>query len=242
MDLQFAHEPAIFEKAPWRVRFYAERCLTYREANAVAQNPASQLEEFERVLSLARTGSTKAIGELLDLPRQYLLLVANRQLGTALQAKLGPSDVVQESLMEAHRDFQQFHGNTEADILAWLRRILLNNIANAREHYRFCQKRAIGREVPLDQLSGGAGCETIASTGPSPSKVAAAGEQNTEIEQAVAQLPVLYQEALRLIHRENCSFEEMGQRMDRSSEAARKLWARAVEQLKLKLKPSDDRA
>ena len=56
----------------------------------------------------------------------------------------------------------------------------------------------------------------------------------------MSQLPEHYREALRLRHQESCSFEEIGQRTGRSAGAARKLWARAVEHLKLILKPSHD--
>src|SRR6478752_628985 len=90
--------------------------------------------ERVRWLALAQAGSPEALGRLLEECRHYLLLVANRELEADIKAKVGPSDLVQETLMEAHQAFDRFHGMNEANVLAWLRRILLNNIANVRDH------------------------------------------------------------------------------------------------------------
>jgi RNA polymerase sigma-70 factor (ECF subfamily) len=168
------------------------------------------------------------------------LLVANKELDPDLRAKIGPSDVVQESILEAQRDFRRFHGTTEADIVAWLRRILLNNIGSVRQRYRATKKRELSREVSLDGVLAGSGAERLLAGEPTPSKQAAAHERNEELERALAQLPEHYRVALHLRHQENCSFEEIGQRTGRSEEAARKVWARAVEKLKQIWSPSHD--
>jgi RNA polymerase sigma-70 factor (ECF subfamily) len=210
------------------------------EAMPLERECNAQEPEVNRWLESARSGSSDALGRVFELCRQYLLLVANRELDSDLQAKIGPSDLVQESLLEAQRDFGRFHGATEADLRAWLRRILLNNVANIREHYRATQKREVSREVSLDGVLDGSGADLLVAGEPTPSKQAAAQERNEELERALAQLPDHYAEALRLRHQENCSFEEIGQRTGRSAEAARKVWARAVEQLKQIWKPSHD--
>ena len=195
---------------------------------------------MQRWLQPARAGSSEALGRVLESCRQYLLLIANQELDPDLRAKLGPSDLVQESLLKAQRNFGQFHGTTEADILAWMRRILLNHLANVREHYRTTHKRAIDREVPLSGVQGRSGQDHPAAEEPSPSKQAAAQERTEELERAMAQLPEHYREALRLRHQENCTFAEMGRRTGRSAESARKVWARAVEQLKQIMDPAHD--
>ena len=198
--------------------------------------------ERVRLLELAQSGSSEALGRLLEKCRQYLLLVANRELDADIKAKVGPSDLVQESLMEAHQAFDRFHGVTEANVLAWLRRILLNNIANVREHYRSTGKREIGREVPLFDILDSPIGEKLVDREPSPSNNAVVRERNTELELALTELPESYQEVLRLRHQESCTFEEIGQRMGRSPEAARKLWARGVEHLKQILKLAHDKS
>jgi RNA polymerase sigma-70 factor (ECF subfamily) len=193
-------------------------------------------------LQPARAGSSEALGRVLESCRQYLLLIANEELDPELRAKVGPSDLVQESLLKAQQHFGQLQGSSEEDVLAWMRRILLNHLANVREHYRSTQKREIGRETPLSAIGNGSGQKQLATGEPSPSKQAAAEERSEELERAMAQLPEHYREALRLRHQEHCTFAEMGRRTGRSAEAARKMWARAVEQLKHLLKPAHDTA
>src|SRR5436190_6551829 len=98
----------------------------------------------------ARAGSPEALGQVLEACRGYLLVVAQRELAPDLRAKGGASDLVQETFLEAQRDFPQFHGDSEAELRAWLRRLLLNNLANFTRGYRGTGKRQVGREVALD--------------------------------------------------------------------------------------------
>src|SRR5437899_477303 len=78
----------------------------------------------------ARGGSDAALGQLLEECRAYLLLVANQELPAQLRGKAGASDVVQETFLQAQKNFERFRDQGEAELLAWLRRILLNNVAN----------------------------------------------------------------------------------------------------------------
>jgi len=189
---------------------------------------SSQIESW---LAAARQGSADALGRLLELCRPYLLKVAKENLDADLQAKLGASDVVQEAFLEAHRDFSCFHGWTEAEMLAWLRCILLHNLANMTRHYRQTGKCHVSREVnlggvPLEDLAGPGSKE-----GKSPSSQAQARERDETLKRALARLPEEYQEIIRLRNYERLSFAEAGQRMGRSGEAARKLWGRAIDHL-----------
>src|SRR5262245_58767873 len=107
--------------------------------------------EAAPLFDAARAGSREALGKLLESCRGYLLILANGELDADLQAKEGASDRVQETFLEAQRDFGQFQGRSEAELLAWLRRLLLNNIANFTRRYRITGKRSVEREVALDE-------------------------------------------------------------------------------------------
>src|SRR6516225_2661748 len=102
-----------------------------------------------RRLAEARAGSREALGQVLETFRGYLLLIADRELEPELRAKGGASDLVQETFLEAQRDFSRFHGNSAEELRAWLRRLLLNNVANFTRQYRERAKREVGREIPL---------------------------------------------------------------------------------------------
>ena len=184
-------------------------------------------------LRAARAGSAEALGEALEACRGYLLTVAQRELDPALRAKGGASDLVQQTFLEAQRDFGRFQGKSEAELLAWLRRLLLNNLANFARDYRDTAKRQLDREVGLPQGdSSRPGDLAPTAPGPTPSKQAMAHERTQAVLQALEKLPPDYRQVVLLRYREERSFEEIGQVMGRSANAVRKLWLRAVERLK----------
>lgn len=76
----------------------------------------------EVLLARARDGDQEALGALLEEYREYLRVLARARVGRDLQVRLDPSDLVQETLLEAHRDYHQFLGTTEAELTVWLRR------------------------------------------------------------------------------------------------------------------------
>lgn len=67
--------------------------------------------------------------------RSYLMMLANVTIDPRLAGKIGESDIVQQTLLEAHQQFSKFRGNTEAERAAWLRTILANNVKDALKHF-----------------------------------------------------------------------------------------------------------
>jgi RNA polymerase sigma-70 factor (ECF subfamily) len=197
---------------------------------------ASPPDDAGYQLSTARAGSREALGQVLEACRAYLLRIANEGLADDLQAKGGASDLVQETFLEAHRDFARFQGSTEAELLAWLRCLLLNNVANFARCYRDTGKRQVGREIPLRPGdSSSAGEVGPAATTASPSAEAMAHEKAEALERALERLPEDYRRVITLRNQERREFDEVGRLMDRSTDAARRLWSRAIERLQQEL-------
>jgi RNA polymerase sigma-70 factor, ECF subfamily len=191
-------------------------------------------------LPAARDGSREALGQLLDAYRGYLLLIAEQELAPELRAKGGGSDLVQEAFLKAHCHFDRFRGSTEVELRAWLRRLLLNHLADFRSLYCEAGKRQVGREVALDRGHAFADRSwelSLPGHEPSPSGVAMVDERKETIGRILDRLPADYRRVLILRHENEMTFEQIGCAMERSSEAARKLWARAVERFQQEWDP-----
>ena len=192
----------------------------------------SEPDELDVELAEARAGSQKALGRLLDASRPYLLKIAGQELTPKLHTKGGASDLVQETHLEAHRGFANFVGATRADFLSWLRKILLHNVADFRR--RFCQSsiRDVNREI---SIGNGESKEDqslqLAANASSPSSHMVRQEEAAMLERALDDLPEHYRQVVILRHKEKLSHQEIGLRLNRSEEAVRKLWARAIQAL-----------
>lgn len=187
-------------------------------------------------LVAARAGSSEAMGQAFEEYRGYLLSIAQKELDPALQAKGGASDLVQETFLEAQRDFGQFQGKTGEELRAWLRRLLQNNLANFARNYRDTDKRRISREQSLECTSASHRTGGLAAALPSPSGQAISREQTEALMRALERLPEDYGQVVLLRYREERTFEEIGEIMGRTGNAIRKIWLRAVKRLNEELK------
>src|SRR5689334_6052327 len=161
-------------------------------------------------LRAARSGSREALGLALDQCRRYLLAVAREALEPGLRAKGGASDLVQETFLEAQRQFPRFEGATAAQLRAWLRCLLLHRAAKLGRRYRGTRKRQLSREIPLAG-SGAAPALPIevAAGGPSPSVQVMADEQLQRLQTAIGRLPPDYRQVMALRYHEGLAFDEV---------------------------------
>ena len=194
----------------------------------------------ERRLTAARNGSADALGELLETCRQYLLLIANQELDADLKGKLGGSDLVQETMLEAQRDFRRFDGHSPEELRAWLKSILFNNLRNLMRFHCLVDRRAVGREVPLMARADQFLQQKSAGNAQSPPEQMVAQERDAALHRALERLPETERQVIHWRNYDRFSFEEIGQRLGRSKEAARKVWTRALRQLQRKLGDSHE--
>ena len=199
--------------------------------------PATELSSvLADRLSAARGGSSEALGQALDLCRHHLLEVARQAIGPTLRAKGGASDLVQDTFLEAQRLFPRFEGGSGAQLRAWLRSLLLHKAAKLGRRYRGTRKRQLSREIPLSADGPiAAHPSQIAGPLPTPSVQVMADEQLRQLQAAIDHLPDDYRQVIALRYHEGLAFEEVGRRLGRSADAARMLWARAVDRLKQEL-------
>ncbi len=185
-------------------------------------------------VAAAREGDREALGHVLGRLGAYLRRRADEELDTQLQVKVSPSDIVQETLLEAHRDFAQFRGTTRGELVAWVQGILHNSILTAGRHYRGTSKRDLAREINGASES----CHRLAElavTNSTPSGHVVAAEESTQLGVALAQLSPREEQVIRLRNELQLSFAEVGMALGCSADAAQKLWTRALKRLAHKL-------
>jgi RNA polymerase sigma-70 factor (ECF subfamily) len=189
----------------------------------------------EQLLPLARAGDRAALGRLLESYRAYLSILARVQIGRRLQGKADASDLVQEAFLGAFRDFGQFRGTTEPELLGWLRSILASLLANLVRHYQGTQRRDVRLErrlaVELEQSSQALD-RGLASPHSSPSQQAARREQSVLLAEALARLPQELRDLLILRHLEGLTFPEVARRLGRTVDVVKKQWPRALASLR----------
>ena len=189
------------------------------------------------LIGRCRAGEQQARELLFARYRQYLWLLAQGQLGGRLRARCDPSDLVQQTLLEAFRDFAGFTGAHEAELLAWLRQILAHNLYNEARHHG-AQRRDAARQISLEEVQAGLDRSSVtlgrclAAKVPTPSQAAGEREAAVRLADTLARLPKDYQTVLLLRVFEGLPAEEVAQRMNRTAGAVRMLQLRALTALR----------
>jgi RNA polymerase sigma-70 factor (ECF subfamily) len=187
----------------------------------------------EQLLLLARAGHGPALGQLLELYRSYLMLLARLQIGRRLQGKADSADLVQEAFLEATEHFDQFRGSSEAELAAWLRQILVSRLATLVRHYCRTQRRDVRLERQLaDELEQSSRCLGLVAPGSTPSQRAVRREQSVLLADALDRLPEDYREVLVLHHLQGLTLAEVARHMGRSLDSIKKLWLRGLGRLR----------
>lgn len=196
----------------------------------------SEPSNFVDRIRFVHAGHGEALGRLLETCRSYLLLAANRGLPADVRAKVGASDLVQETFLQAQQIFERFEGDSPEQLRAWLLAILENKLAQVRRHYLGTAMRDVGREELLGAGSSGPGMGGVVDPAAEPpSAIYAAFEEAEKFDAAVKRMPADYQTAIELRNLEKKSFADLGIALGRSADAARKLWLRAFARLQKEL-------
>jgi RNA polymerase sigma-70 factor (ECF subfamily) len=202
----------------------------------------SKSENVSALIDAARRGDDGARDRLFALCRTYLGFVARSQVETSLRMRVDASDLVQETMLEAFRDFRRFAGSSEQEWLAWLRRILAHNAADFVRRYKGTAKRQARREVALRSPRASTACRGApepAAPGATPSQEFLQLDTELRLSAAMAELAPDYQEVIVLRNLQRLPFNEVAERMSRSRPAVQMLWMRAIKKLQEVLGPDE---
>jgi RNA polymerase sigma-70 factor (ECF subfamily) len=181
-------------------------------------------------------------GPTLDRYRNYLRLLARLQLNPRLQAKIDPSDVVQQTLLQAYQARDQLRGTTAGELAAWLRQILAHTLANLMRD--FARAR---RDVKLEQSLEGSIEQSSArleawlvAEQPGPDVQAQHNEQVLRLAEALAELPEPQHEALVLHYWQGWTVVEIAEHFKVSRPAVAGWLRRGLQQLRRRLREPEE--
>jgi RNA polymerase sigma-70 factor (ECF subfamily) len=164
----------------------------------------------------------------------YLRVLASAQFPRQLRGALDPSDVVQKTLLKAHENLAQFRGRTDAELAAWLRRILTNVLTDELR-----RAAAAARDVALEQSIGPAVAQSssqleawLAGEGTSPSERAVRQEELQRLADALARLPEDQRTAVELQKLQGYSVAAIAAEMRRNKSAVGGLLRRGMRRLR----------
>jgi RNA polymerase sigma-70 factor (ECF subfamily) len=195
---------------------------------------ATDESELGELISNAQRGAGDARGRLLEMYRSYIGILARLQIDRRLQGRVAPSDLVQDTFIEAERNFAGFRGRSEGELIVWLRSVLSTQVARLYRHHT-AQQRDFHLEhqlnIEMDQSSQMLQ-RAFDVKQPSPSHAATRREEVVLLADALELLPRDYREVILLRNLEGLPFEAVAERMGRSVHSVKNLWARALAKLR----------
>jgi RNA polymerase sigma-70 factor (ECF subfamily) len=174
------------------------------------------------------------MSDTLERFRPYLHMLARLHLDPRLRARLDASDIVQQAFLQAYQALDQFRGQGDGELMAWLRRILARCLSHAtRDASR--DKRDVERERSLEAAVDHSSVRLeawLAADQSSPSQRADRNEQLLRLADALGKLPEAQREALVLHYWQDWTVAEIAQRLERSTTAVAGLLKRGLKELR----------
>jgi len=169
------------------------------------------------IIDAARNGGAEALDRLLKVAYVYCRLFAIQQTPKRMSAKFDPSDVGQRSIVDVARDIQSFRGRSR-EFFGWLRKIVHHNCIDLQRRHA----RSAENECLVDS-----GLHNIPA--PSAADPVLRMEEIEQVAKAMGKLSKDYKAVLRLRVWDNLKWEEIGRKLNRSADASRQLFARALD-------------
>jgi RNA polymerase sigma-70 factor (ECF subfamily) len=189
----------------------------------VAQSGAAQ-DRTDQDLRAALRGDDEARGELMERLRPRLVLWASTRMSPALRARLDPEDAAQEILLALHKSLDQFRGDSAQAFRAWLFTVAGNRLRDLADH-----ANALKRKLP----------SRMSFSQTSPSQAATRTEMATRVRQALERLREDYRTVIQLRRFEELDTSDVAKAMERSPNAVRVLYCRAIQALRAEMREEE---
>jgi len=188
----------------------------------------------QHLVSLAKQGDESALDQLCRAYGERVRRIIRLHIGKELRSKLESMDIVQDAFISALRGLESFTYKSEGDFLRWISKIAENRIRDNLDKLH-ADKRDIRREIPLKDNERSSQDSFIRDFAPAdsttPSMIISKREELDRLEKAMDKLKPEYKEVISLTKIEGLSYEEVGKRLSKSSDAVRMLLSRAMVEL-----------
>jgi RNA polymerase sigma-70 factor, ECF subfamily len=161
------------------------------------------------VLEGVRAGDPQAFEQLFAQHRALLLRTVELRLDSRLRARIDPSDIVQETYLEAYRRLDSYLEKPKLPVRQWLRQIAYDRTRKANRDHQTRQRRTVEREVPLPEKSSPQLAQQLLDGGSTPSRQLNRKELAQQLRLALARLPEIDREILIMRHFEELSNQEV---------------------------------
>jgi RNA polymerase sigma-70 factor (ECF subfamily) len=197
------------------------------------------------LLRRASARDESAVGPLLDCYRDRVRKLVTSRLDRRLSARVDPSDVVQETLLEAGRRLPEYLRRPGVAFYPWLRGLAVDRLIDLHRRHLGAQGRSVSREEPLgapttDQSDHDLAGRLVDSwTGPD--RRVEREEQRQRVQAALARLEPDQRELLTLLYYEELPPSEAAAVLGVTDRTARRRHREALERLGALLGETDRR-
>jgi RNA polymerase sigma-70 factor (ECF subfamily) len=182
--------------------------------------------------SPALLGETPAA--FLDRIRPVLMSIARDLVDRDLQAKIGASDLVQETMLDVVRDFDRLRSQDPKQVERWYREILINNFRDLTRFFRRTRKRSVSKELPLTEDM------PDRRSNLRPDLPMLREEQLLTMQQAIGRLPFPHQQILKWRYLDRLSYRKIATMVSRKEDAVRMMVNRSLDRLKREMTNRND--
>lgn len=197
-------------------------------------------DQEQQWIERMRQGDTDALALFITARERQLYAYIERQLGPALRTKVEPEDVFQEVSTEAIRALSGVDLG-DRDPFGWLCQLAQRRIIDAHRRFFGTQKRAAGREVSLGTPGGDSSraalIDLLVASMTTASQAFSRDVRHMRLMEAMAELPELQREALRLRYVEGLPSKEIAERLGKTDGAVRVMLTRSLSKLQQLLGP-----
>lgn len=199
---------------------------------------SNELPSIEQLVQSAAGGSQQALGSLLDIYRERLLRVIHFRMSQHVQARVAPSDVLQETFIEAARRVGDYAEHPSVSFFVWLRFLAVQQLKAAHRRHLATKGRDARRDISIDGSQPMADAslqiaDMLLASGTSPSGAVAKLELRLQVLAGLEALEPIDREVLVLRHIEQLTNVETAQTLGISVTAANNRYVRALERFRI---------